>query len=156
MGIQAAGQLAQAQNPEVVIAPQENPGPLRGGLIEARSGYLPYRWFPPGCCANGSHQAESRLQQRRLPIPLFASSKIFYRWERSAARLAIRATESRETGIRISGVVTNRVAMDVRIAFNELLLNRAKIRVREQSVGVLQEELKTHNRTIHRGASWER
>ena len=32
----------------------------------------------------------------------------------------------------------NRVAMDVRVAFNEVLLNRAKVKVREQSVGVLQ------------------
>ena len=38
--------------------------------------------------------------------------------------------------------IASRVAMDVRIAFNELLLNRAKVRVREESVRVLDEELK--------------
>jgi outer membrane protein len=47
--------------------------------------------------------------------------------------------------------VANRVAMDVRITFNELLLNRAKIRVREQSVGVLQEELKTQEERLSAG-----
>src|SRR5207237_3375715 len=47
--------------------------------------------------------------------------------------------------------MTNRVAMDVRIAFNELLLNRAKIRVREQSVGVLQEEVKSQQERFGAG-----
>jgi len=41
--------------------------------------------------------------------------------------------------------------MDVRIAFNELLLNRAKIRVREQSVGVLREEVKTQQERLTAG-----
>src|SRR5439155_8519107 len=47
--------------------------------------------------------------------------------------------------------LSNRVAMDVRIAFNELLLNRAKIRVREQSVSVLQEEFKTQQDRFNAG-----
>ena len=41
--------------------------------------------------------------------------------------------------------------MDVRIAYNELLLNRAKIHVREQSVGVLQQELKTQEERLGAG-----
>ena len=47
--------------------------------------------------------------------------------------------------------ITNRVAMDVRIAFNELLLNRAKVRVREDSVRVLEEELKSQQERLHAG-----
>ena len=39
--------------------------------------------------------------------------------------------------------VTDRVTMDVRLAFYELLFNREKIHVREQSVDVLREELKS-------------
>jgi len=39
----------------------------------------------------------------------------------------------------------------VRIAFYDLLLNRAKIKVREQSVGVLQEELKTQQERLGAG-----
>src|SRR5438046_1074488 len=41
--------------------------------------------------------------------------------------------------------------MDVRIAFNELLLNRAKIRVREDSVRVLDEELKSQQEQLSAG-----
>jgi outer membrane protein TolC len=41
--------------------------------------------------------------------------------------------------------------MDVRIAFYELLLNRAKINVRENSVRVLEEELKTQQERLSAG-----
>src|SRR5213082_4086460 len=41
--------------------------------------------------------------------------------------------------------------MDVRIAFNELLLNRAKVRVREDSVRVLDEELKSQQQSFSAG-----
>src|SRR5437016_12724995 len=47
--------------------------------------------------------------------------------------------------------IANRVTMDVRIAFNELLLNRAKIRVREDSVRVLDEELKNQQEQLSAG-----
>jgi outer membrane protein TolC len=45
----------------------------------------------------------------------------------------------------------NRVAMDVRIAFYDLLLNRAKVRVREDSVRVLEEELKAQQERLSAG-----
>ncbi len=45
----------------------------------------------------------------------------------------------------------NRVAMDVRIAFYDLLLNRAKVRVREDSVRVFEEELKTQQERLRAG-----
>src|SRR5207302_3815556 len=47
--------------------------------------------------------------------------------------------------------IASRVAMDVRIAFNELLLNRAKIRVRQDSVRVLDEELKSQQQSFSAG-----
>src|SRR5256886_3539426 len=47
--------------------------------------------------------------------------------------------------------IANRVAMDVRVAFNELLLNRAKTRVREDSVRVLEEELKSQQERLSAG-----
>ncbi|MGA7152454.1 MAG: TolC family protein, partial [Pseudolabrys sp.] len=43
------------------------------------------------------------------------------------------------------------VAMDVRIAFNDLLLNRAKVRVRQDSVRVLDEELKNQQQSFNAG-----
>ena len=47
--------------------------------------------------------------------------------------------------------VTDRVTMDVRLAFYELLLNREKIHVREQSVAVLREELKSQRERLSAG-----
>jgi len=44
----------------------------------------------------------------------------------------------------------SRVTMDVRIAFNELLLNRAKVRVHEDSVGVFDQELKGEQENFKR------
>jgi len=41
--------------------------------------------------------------------------------------------------------------MDVRIAFNDLLLNRAKVRVRQDSVRVLDEELKSQQQSFNAG-----
>src|SRR5205823_5904397 len=43
------------------------------------------------------------------------------------------------------------VVMDVRIAFNDLLLNRAKVRVRQDSVRVLDEELKSQQQSFNAG-----
>ena len=43
------------------------------------------------------------------------------------------------------------MAMEVRIAFNELLLNRAKVRVRQDSVRVLDEELKNQQQGFSAG-----
>src|SRR5213076_2861008 len=45
----------------------------------------------------------------------------------------------------------SRVAMDVRVAFNELLLNRAKVGVRQNSVRVLEEELKSQQQSFSAG-----
>src|SRR4029077_19296870 len=45
----------------------------------------------------------------------------------------------------------SQVAMDVRIAFNELLLNREKVRVRQDSVRVLDEELKSLEQSFSAG-----
>jgi outer membrane protein TolC len=47
--------------------------------------------------------------------------------------------------------IASRVTMDVRIAFNELLLNRAKVHVREESVRVLDEELKNQQEQLGAG-----
>jgi outer membrane protein TolC len=47
--------------------------------------------------------------------------------------------------------IVSRVTMDVRIAFNELMLNRAKVHVREESVRVLDEELKNQQEQLSAG-----
>ncbi len=50
--------------------------------------------------------------------------------------------------------VTDRVTMDVRLAFYELLLNREKIHVREESVALLREELKSQRERLKRRHDW--
>jgi outer membrane protein TolC len=47
--------------------------------------------------------------------------------------------------------LVNRVSMDVRLAFYDVLLNRAKIKVREQSVSVFEEEVKTQRERLEAG-----
>ncbi len=49
--------------------------------------------------------------------------------------------------------VTDRVTMEVRLAFYELLLNREKIHVREESVALLREELKSQRERLSAGPS---
>jgi len=47
--------------------------------------------------------------------------------------------------------IVSRVTMDARIAFNELLLNRAKVHVREESVRVLDQELTNQQEQLNAG-----
>src|SRR4029077_1728966 len=47
--------------------------------------------------------------------------------------------------------ILNKVAMDLRVGFYDVLLNRAKVRVRENSVRVLNEELKTQDERLKAG-----
>src|SRR5205085_547621 len=47
--------------------------------------------------------------------------------------------------------VIDRVTMEVRLAFYELLLNREKIHVREESVALLREELKSQRERLSAG-----
>jgi outer membrane protein len=139
--------LAQAQNPEIAIA-RKKVQAARGGFIEARSGYLP-SVLSTGLARERQHQTESRLRDEdySASVRLFQtlSSGGMVPSQVAIARLNI---ERQEYELQAT---TNRVSMDVRIAFNELLLNRAKIRVREQSVGVLQEELKTQKERLSAG-----
>ncbi len=51
--------------------------------------------------------------------------------------------------------IEQRVAMDVRVAYYELLLNRAKIEVRQQSVGVMRDELKVQQERLLAGTVGE-
>jgi hypothetical protein len=61
-----------------------------------------------------------------------------------------RPVEHRQANYELQEIAS-RVTMDVRIAFNELLLNRAKVHVREESVRVLDEELKNQQEQLSAG-----
>jgi outer membrane protein len=128
--IEQAVALAQAHNPEIAIARKKIQG-ARGGMIEARSGYLP-SVVSTGLFREHQYQSDTQLRNE------------------VTSQVAIARLNLEKQNFELQTVL-NRVTMDVRIAFNELLLNRAKVGVHEQSVAVLQEELKTQQDRLRAG-----
>ncbi len=139
--------LADSQNPDILIA-RKKLDAAKGGLIEARSGYL------PSVISNGFADKRQTQNNTRLREEDYNAS--------------IRALENVYTGGAVSNQVAiaklqiekqqcdldearNKVAMDVRVAFYDLLLNRSKVRVRENSVRVLDEELKNQEERLRAG-----
>src|SRR5438876_7315369 len=146
-GVEEAVALAQAQNPEIAIARKKLEA-ARGGLIEARAGFLP-AVVSTGLVDKRQHQSETRLRDEDYNASLRVLQNLYtggaVTSQVAIARLNIEKQECEFQEI------ANRVAMDVRIAFYELFLNRAKINVRENSVRVLEEELKTQQERLSAG-----
>ena len=145
--IEEAVTRAQAQNPDIAIA-RKKVQAARGGLIEARSGYLP-SVVSSGLLRERQHQSDSRLRDEDYSANVKVVQNI-YTGGAVSSQVAIARLNLEKQEYEYQAVA-NRVSMDVRIAFNELLLNRAKIRVHEQSVGVLQEEVKTQQERLGAG-----
>jgi outer membrane protein TolC len=145
--VNAAVALAQAQNPEIAIA-RKKVEAARGGLIEARSGYLP-SVTSVGLIDKRQHQSETRLRDEdynaslRLQQSLYTGGAVTSQMAIARLNLDKAECEFQETA--------NRVAMDTRVAYYDLLLNRAKIRVREDSVRVLEEERKNQEERLRAG-----
>jgi outer membrane protein len=145
--IEEAVAVAKAHNPDIAIA-RKKVQEARGGAIEARSGFLP-SLTSTGLYDKRQQQSQSQLRQEdynatlKLEQNLYTGGQITS--QRAIAQLNIdkQNYELQETA--------NRVAMDVRIVFNELLLNRAKVRVREGSVHILEEELKSQQQSLNAG-----
>ena len=139
--------LADAQNPEIVIARKKIEA-ARGDFISARSGYLP-SVISNGFYDQRQHQGGTRLRDEDYNATMRAQENVYTGGATSnqvaIARLNIdkQDCEFRE--------ISNRVAMDVRIAFYELLLNRSKVKVRQDSVGVLEQELKSQKQRFDAG-----
>jgi len=145
--IEQAVALAQIQNPDIAVARQKLKA-ARGGLIEARSGYLP-SIVSTGLARERQHQTDSRLRDEDYNASLRVVQNLYTGGAvRSQVAIAQLNLEKQDFELK---AVCDRVAMDVRVAFNELLLNRAKIRVHEQSVGVLDEELKSQQERFNAG-----
>ena len=143
---QAVG-VAQEHNPDILIARKRVQG-ARGSWIEARAGFLP-SVSSSGLYDKRQTQSETNLRQEdydatiRLEQNLYTGGQVTS--QRAIAQLNIDKAnyELRE--------IVSRVTMEVRIAFNELLLNRAKVRVREDSVHVLEEELTNQQEQLSAG-----
>lgn len=139
--------LAQKQNPEIAIA-RKKVEAARGGVIEARSGYLP-AVVSTGLLRRREHQTDSRLRNEDYNASVRVIENL-YTGGAVSSQLAIARLHLEIQELELQALA-NRVDMDVRVAFNQLLLNRAKIRVREQSVSVLQEEFKTQQERFNAG-----
>src|SRR5438067_8185977 len=145
--IEQAVAVAQEHNPEILIA-RKKVVAARGGFIEARSGFL------PSLTSNGLYdkrqtQSETSLRQEDYNATLRLEQNL-YTGGAVTSQVAIAHLNIDKANYDLQETVS-RVTMDVRIAFNELLLNRAKVRVREDSVRVLDEELKSQQQSLSAG-----
>src|SRR5947208_13806005 len=145
--IEQAVALAQAQNPEIAIARKKIQG-ARGGWIEARSGYLP-SLSSSGLYDKRQQQSETRLREEDYNARLQIEQNL-YTGGAVPSQVAIAHLNIDKANYELKEIV-GRVTQDVRIAFNELLLNRAKVRVRQDSVRVLDEELKSQQQSFSAG-----
>jgi outer membrane protein len=145
--VEEAVSIAQAHNPDLVIA-RKKVQAARGGVTEARSGFLP-ALVSSGLFREREHQQESRLRDEDYSASLRVVQNL-YTGGAVSNQLAIARLNLQIQELELQATA-QRVAMDVRIAFNELLLNRAKIGVEEQSVSVLQEEAKSQQQRFNAG-----
>src|SRR6266566_1611467 len=145
--VEEAVTLAQAQNPEIAIARKKVQG-ARGGWVEARSGYLP-SLSSSGLYDKRQTQSETNLRQEDYNAILRLDQNL-YTGGAVTSQVAIARLNINKANYELQEIVS-RVTMDVRIAFNELLLNRAKVHVREESVRVLDEELKNQQEQLSAG-----
>jgi outer membrane protein len=138
---------AKKQNPEIRMAAKQLEA-AKGGVTEARAGFL------PGVVSTGLLRKRERAESSRLRSDDYEASvrvvQNLYTGGGITSQLAIARLIEEKRALEYQALV-NRVSMDVRLAFYDVLLNRAKIRVREQSVQVYEEELKTQRERFETG-----
>jgi outer membrane protein len=145
--IEQAVVLARERNPEILIA-QKKVMAARGGFIEARSGYLP--WLSSsGLYDKRQTQSQTNLRQEDYNAIIKLEQNL-YTGGAVSSQVAIAQLNIAKANYDLQETIS-RVSMDVRIAFNELLLNRAKVRVHEDSVGVFEQELKSEQDNFSAG-----
>src|SRR6266567_9110623 len=145
--IEQAVAVAQQHNPEILIA-RKKVLAARGGFIEARSGFLP-SLTSSGLYDKRQTQSETNLRQEDYNAILRLDQNL-YTGGAVTSQVAIARLNIEKQTYELQEIAS-RVAMDVRIAFNELLLNRAKVRVRQDSVRVLDEDLKSQQQSFSAG-----
>jgi len=146
-GIDEAVALAQERNPEILIAHKKVTA-ARGGFIEARSGYLP-SLSSSGLYDKRQTQSETNLRQEDYNAIIKLEQNI-YTGGAVGSQVAIAQLNIAKANYDLQETIS-RVIMDVKIAFHELLLNRARVRVHEDSVGVFEQELKGEQENFSAG-----
>src|SRR5438132_5098425 len=145
--IEQAVDLAQEHNPEILIA-RKKVIAARGDFIEARSGYLP--WLSSsGLYDKRQTQSETNLRQEDYNAIVKLEQNL-YTGGAVSSQVAIAQLNIAKANYDLQETIS-RVTMDVRIAFNELLLNREKVRVHEDSVRVFDQELKGEQENFNAG-----
>src|SRR5436189_1318713 len=145
--IEQAVAVTQERNPDILIARKKVVG-AHGDFIEARSGFLP-SLTSSGLYDKRQTQSETNLRQEDYNATLRLEQNV-YTGGAVTSQVAIARLNLEKQNYELQEIAS-RVAMDVRIAFNELLLNRAKVRVRQDSVRVLDEELKNQEQSFSAG-----
>ena len=139
--------MARKQNPEILMAAKQLEA-ARGGVTEARAGFL------PGVVSTGLLRKRDRVEASRLRSDDYDASlrvvQNLYTGGAVTSQMTIARLNEEKRALEYQALV-NRVSMDVRLAFYDVLLNRARIRVREQSVGVYEQELKTQKERFESG-----
>src|SRR5215475_8695373 len=145
--IEQAVAVAQEHKPDILIA-RKKVQAARGSWIEARSGRLP--WLSSsGLYDKRQQQSQSQLRQEDYNAILRLEQNI-YTGGAVGSQVAIAQLNIAKANYDLQETIS-RVTMDVRIAFNELLLNRAKVRVHEDSVRVFEQELKGEQENFNAG-----
>ena len=139
--------LAKKQNPDIIIA-QKQLEAARGGVVEARAGYLP-SVVSTGLLRKRTQQEETRLRDDDYNASLRVVQSV-YTGGANKARLAIARMNEEKRALELAAV-EQRVAMDLRVAYYELLLNRARIDVRQQAVQVMRDELRAQEERFAAG-----
>ena len=138
---------AKKGNAEILMAAKQLEA-AKGGVVEARAGYL------PSVVSTGLVRKRERAEASRLRSDDYEASlrivQNVYTGGAISSQLAIARLIEQRRALEYQALV-NRVSMDVRLAFYDVLLNRAKIRVREQSVRVFEEELKAQRERFETG-----
>src|SRR5256714_314936 len=146
-GIEQAVALAQERNPEILIAHKKVMA-ARGGFIEARSGYLP-SVSSSGLYDKRQTESQTNLRQEDYNAIIKLEQNL-YTGGAVSSQVAIAQLNIAKANYDLQETIS-RVTMDVRIAFNELLLNREKVRVHEDSVRVFDQELKGEQENFNAG-----
>jgi outer membrane protein len=145
--IEDAVALAQERNPDILIAKKKVTA-ARGGFVEARSGYLP--WVSSsGLYDKRQTQSQTDLRQEDYNAIVKLEQNI-YTGGAVGSQVAIAQLNIAKANYDLQETI-GRVTMEVKIAFNELLLNRAKVRVHEDSVRVFEQELKGEQENFNAG-----
>jgi outer membrane protein TolC len=150
-GVEEAIRMARDHNPDIAIA-EKKVEAARSGIVEARAGQLP-SLVSSGRYARRERSGDSNLRPEDYNANIRVIETL-YSGGATSSRIAIARLNVAKAEAQLAAVI-DRVTMDVRLAFYELLLNQERIRVREESVSVLQQELKTQQERFSAGTVGE-